>query len=98
MEDITLWPGAEAGSQNITDPPLKQGLELFQKALDVWLPCFNQSKGRTAATDPGNPTGSGNSTNSTNPGDKSGASPTLCAASGVWAVVGVFSYIFYHAL
>ncbi|OIW27854.1 hypothetical protein CONLIGDRAFT_682867 [Coniochaeta ligniaria NRRL 30616] len=98
-EDMFSGLGETRGSQNTTDPPLKQGLELFLKALDVWLPCFNSSRGQTAAVDPNQPTGAGNSTgNSTGPGDKSGAMSGRSVAGGVWAVVGVFSVVIYLAL
>ena len=92
------------GSQNQTHPPLKVGLELFQKALDKWLPCFNDSSARPAAIDPEHPAksddsgDSGSSGNSTKPGDKNGATRSLSAATSVWAVAGVFSFVFYYAL
>jgi len=89
-------PGRGRGSQNKTHPPVKQGLALFQKALDVWLPCFNESRGRTVAVDPKNP----NSTvgNTTEPDDESAAGRSVSAATGTWAVVGMLSFMFYHLL
>ncbi|KAB5583409.1 serine carboxypeptidase S28-domain-containing protein [Coniochaeta sp. 2T2.1] len=102
-EDIAMVPGDQRGSQNATHPPLKQGLELFQRALDVWLPCFNGSRGQTAAFDPKNPdatAGGGNSTDDS-AGDKNaapGGRSSSAAATGVWAVVGMLSFVVYHVL
>jgi hypothetical protein len=43
-EDLLLRPGEPTGYTDTTNPPIKRGLDLFLKAYDKWLPCFEASR------------------------------------------------------
>lgn len=96
-EDIAMTPGDQRGSQDVTHPPLKQGLELFLKSLDKWLPCFNSTRDQTSTATPTGTTPANSTEPATEPAKKNGAYPTQSAAKGAWAVAGVLSFLLYHA-
>lgn len=44
-EDIVYVEGETHGSEDDVFPPVKQGAALFLQALNIWLPCFNTTRG-----------------------------------------------------
>jgi hypothetical protein len=51
-EDLLTVPGWNRSSQDAT-PPLHQGVALFAKAYNAWLPCFNSSREETGGSSSG---------------------------------------------
>ncbi|KAJ9134307.1 Peptidase S28 [Pleurostoma richardsiae] len=98
-EDIASIPGYPSGSIDIDNPPVRQGVELFLKAYNEWLPCFNAS--RTAANSGSSgSTGSGSGSGGSGGDGSSGGDDQNSAGRGAvpsvtWLATGAMLYIMF---